>query len=195
MVFREVSFQVRSGEALTVTGPNGAGKSSLLRLLAGLVDASSGRLKLEGGWADARLAEQAHYIGHLDALKPAMTVRDTLKFWCGFLGGGADEADEAVAVFDLVRLIDLPVAYLSAGQKRRLSLARLLVAARPLWLLDEPSVALDAASFARLSHAMSVHLERGGLIIAATHQALDIANSLQLDLGGLSPREGLAVQT
>jgi heme exporter protein A len=193
MVLRDLSFEVKSGEALTVTGPNGAGKSSLLRLIAGLVDASGGVLKLEGEWADVRLAEQAHYIGHLDALKPAMTVRDTLNFWSNLLGGAVHETEEAVAAFDLARLIDLPVAYLSAGQKRRLSLARLLVAARPLWLLDEPSVALDAASFARLSHAMGSHLERGGLIIAATHQALGIANSLQLDLGTWSVNEDQAV--
>jgi len=182
IVFRDVSFSLEAGEALVVTGPNGAGKSSLLRQLAGLVDVAAGQLRLEGGVPDADIAEQAHYIGHLDALKAAMSVRETADFWAGFLGGTEADVERAFEVFDLGALRDLPVAYLSAGQRRRLTLARLLIAPRALWLLDEPSVALDAASLARLVGAMEIHLESGGLIVAATHQPLGFAQSRSLDL-------------
>ena len=182
IVFRDVSFSLDAGEALVVTGPNGAGKSSLLRQLAGLVDVAGGTLVLEGGLSEASTAEQAHYIGHLDALKAAMTVRETAEFWSGFLGGSQARIDRAFDVFDLVALSDLPVAYLSAGQRRRLTLARLLIAPRSLWLLDEPSVALDAASLARLVSAMEAHLAEGGLIVAATHQPLGFVRSRSLDL-------------
>lgn len=180
VVFEGLSFAVGSGEALVVTGPNGAGKSSLLRQIAGLVEIAGGSLALEGGEAEAALWEQAHYIGHLDALKSAMSVRETADFWSGFLGGVADHIEAAFEVFDLQGLADLPVAYLSAGQRRRLALSRLLIAPRPLWLLDEPSVALDAASLARLVAAMERHMESGGLIVAATHQDLGLAGSIPL---------------
>jgi heme exporter protein A len=185
-VFRNVEFDLQSGEALVVTGPNGAGKSSLLRLLAGLVEVANGSLKLEGGAEDMSLGEQAHYIGHLDALKAAMSVRRTLEFWSDFFGGDAAQVDHALEVFDLINLIDLPVAYLSAGQRRRLSLSRLLVAPRPLWLLDEPSVALDAASLTRLVGVIEVHQRQGGMIIATTHQPLNFARSKTLELGSLT---------
>ena len=182
VVFENLNFTVASGQALVVTGPNGAGKSSLLRQIAGLVEITSGALALEGGEAEASISEQAHYIGHLDALKSAMSVRETADFWSGFLGGAQSDIDTAFEVFDLDALADLPVAYLSAGQRRRLALARLLIAPRPLWLLDEPSVALDAASLARLVAAMERHLGGGGIIVAATHQALGLSRTSSLDL-------------
>lgn len=182
VVFDDLSFAVSSGEALVVTGPNGAGKSSLLRQIAGLVEIADGALALEGGEAEASLSEQAHYIGHLDALKSAMSVRETAAFWSGFLGGAQSDIDAAFEVFDLGALADLPVAYLSAGQRRRLALARLLIAPRPLWLLDEPSVALDAASLARLIAAMERHLLGGGIVVAATHQELGLSSAFSLDL-------------
>lgn len=186
IVFEGLNFTAASGAALVVTGPNGAGKSSLLRQIAGLVDIAAGALLLEGGSDEATPGEQAHYIGHLDALKGAMSVTDTVDFWSAFLGGDDDGIDEAFDTFDLYGLADMPVAYLSAGQRRRLALARLLIAPRPLWLLDEPSVALDAASLARLVAAMERHLARGGLIIAATHQELGLAGALTLDLSPLA---------
>jgi heme exporter protein A len=182
VVFENLSFAAASGEALVVTGPNGAGKSSLLRQIAGLVDIAGGTLSLEGGAADATLAEQAHYVGHLDALKSAMSVYETARFWSDFLGGARQGIDAAFEVFDLAGLADLPVAYLSAGQRRRLALSRLLIAPRALWLLDEPSVALDAASLARLVAAMEHHLVGGGLIVAATHHDLGLASVATLDL-------------
>lgn len=186
LVFESLSFAVAGGEALVVTGPNGTGKSSLLRQIAGLVEVAAGKLALEGGEAEATLAEQAHYIGHLDALKPSMSVRETAAFWSNFFGG--DDAEAALDAFDLAALADLPVAYLSAGQRRRLSLARLLVAPRPLWLLDEPSVALDAASFARLVALMEAHLAGGGIVVAATHQPLGLARTASLDLASIRIR-------
>lgn len=182
VVFEGLSFAIAGGEALVVTGPNGAGKSSLLRQIAGLVDIAGGSLALDSGEAEATLSEQAHYIGHLDALKSAMSVRETADFWAGFLGGTERNIDDAFDVFDLAPLADLPVAYLSAGQRRRLALSRLVIAPRPIWLLDEPSVALDRASLARLVAAMERHLESGGLIVAATHQDLGLVRTTSLDL-------------
>lgn len=185
VLFRGLDFEVAGGAALIVRGPNGAGKSSLLRQIAGLVDIPQGRLVLEGSRPDAARQDQLHYVGHQDALKPAMSVGENLSFWSGFLGGaaggGADIA-EALAAFGLDELASLPASYLSAGQKRRVALARLLLDARPLWLLDEPGVALDQANLARLLAAMRSHLERGGIVVAATHQDLGLADARVLDL-------------
>jgi heme exporter protein B len=124
-VFRNVSFKVPAGEALIVTGRNGAGKSSLLRMIAGLVRIAAGRLLLNGGTADTLIAEQAHYIGHQDAMKPSLTVAENLQFWIRFLGSRSD-IRPALALLDLAPLADLPAAYLSAGQRRRLSIARIV---------------------------------------------------------------------
>lgn len=181
-VFAGVSFSVGSGEALAIRGRNGAGKSSLLRLVAGLVRLAGGRLDLEGGAAELTLAEQTHYLGHQDALKPSLTIAENLHFWSGFLGGAAD-IDEPLAAVGLGALADLPAAYLSAGQRRRLSLARLLTVKRPIWLLDEPASTLDATAQEALTGFMRSHLAGGGLILAATHAPLGIegANELQLD--------------
>ena len=182
LVFRSVSFCVGEGEALTVTGRNGAGKSSLLRMIAGLVRVAAGKIVLDGGDPEAEIGEQAHYLGHLDALKPALTVAENLRFWAEFLGGssGIETALDAVG---LLPLADLPAAYLSAGQRRRLSIARLAAVKRPLWLLDEPTSALDAASQARLADMMRGHLGGGGLIVAATHGALRLAGARERRLG------------
>lgn len=182
LVFEGLSFELAAGHALVLTGANGAGKSSLLRQIAGLLEVTEGRIELQGGDPELGVAEQAHYVGHLDGLKPMMSVVETLRFWGGFLGGTAEAADAALDAMALAPLADLPVAYLSAGQKRRLSLARLAVAPRPLWLLDEPSVALDAASVARLKDFMSAHLAAGGLIVAATHLDLGLAMAAELRL-------------
>lgn len=188
VVFEGLDFEVGGGEALIVTGRNGAGKSSLLRQIAGLVDLAEGWIALEGGDTELTLPEQTHYIGHLDALKAAMSVRETALFWSGYLGGG--DIDDALERLDLDDLVDLPVAYLSAGQRRRLALARLLLAPRPVWLLDEPTVALDRASVARLVVLMEAHLADGGIIVAATHQDLGLCGARSLVLG--APQGGFA---
>jgi len=183
LVFEGVSFEVAAGHALVLTGPNGAGKSSLLRQVAGLLDIEQGEIALAGGDPERSIAEQAHYAGHLDGLKPSMTAIETLRFWAAYLGGNQASADAALEAMALAPLADLPVAYLSAGQKRRLSLARLAASPRPLWLLDEPSVALDAASVEGLRGFMVTHLAQGGIIIAATHLDLGLENARELRLG------------
>lgn len=183
VVFGGLDFEVGGGEALIVTGRNGAGKSSLLRQIAGLVDIAGGRIALDGGDPERTLPEQTHYVGHLDALKPAMSVRETAEFWASYLGGAG--IDEALAQLDLDDLVELPVAYLSAGQKRRLALSRLLLVPRPVWLLDEPTVALDRASIARLVGLMEAHLAGGGIIVAATHQDMGLGAARSLVLGAL----------
>src|SRR6201996_8560724 len=144
-VFAGLDFEVSSGEALAVTGHNGSGKTSLLRLVAGLLMPTEGAIALEGGEAELTLAEQAHYLGHRDALKPALSVAENLSFWRDFLGGDAGDLASCLASVGLGHATDLPAAYLSAGRRRRLSIARLLVVRRPVWLLDEPTSALDAA--------------------------------------------------
>ena len=184
LVFQNLSFEVAAGELLELRGANGSGKSSLLRLLAGLNAPVHGKLTLEGCDPTTPLAEQAHYIGHADANKPALTVGENLKFWRQFLGGPKNTA--ALGAFNLAALADDQTVLLSAGQKRRLALTRLLIAHRPLWLLDEPTVGLDTASLLMLQNHMGAHLKNGGMIVAATHIALGIKAIRQLDLGKVS---------
>jgi heme exporter protein A len=187
-VFCGIRFSVAAGNALLLTGPNGAGKSSLLRMIAGLIRPAQGHLALEGGDPELSVGEQSHYVGHVDPLKPALTVTENLAFWTRFLNG-AREVDEValiergLAAVDLTDLARLPAGYLSAGQRRRLSLARVLAVPRPIWLLDEPNTALDAASQERLQSVMHRHLSGGGLIIAATHGPLGLGEPQELRLG------------
>jgi len=182
-VFCGLDFEACSGEALAVTGSNGSGKTSLLRMIAGLLAMAGGSIGLEGGETELTLPEQAHYLGHRDALKPALSVMENLSFWRDFLGGEAFDAAESLAAVGLDHAAQLPAAYLSAGQRRRLSLARLLAARRPVWLLDEPTSALDAAGQTMFAALMGDHLSRGGLIIAATHAPLGLATR-ELRIGG-----------
>jgi len=184
-VFSGLDFAISSGEALAVTGPNGSGKTSLLRLIAGLLTVAGGSIDLEGGEAEMTLPEQAHYLGHRDALKPALSVLENLSFWRDFLGGDPFDADKSLAAVGLDHATHLPAAYLSAGQRRRLSVARLLTVRRPVWLLDEPTNALDAAGQSLFAGLMQEHLARGGLIIAATHAPLGV-QAKELRLGGTS---------
>ena len=187
IIFTNLGFSLSDGEALVVTGPNGAGKSSLLRALAGLLPFAAGRIAVTPGGG---LSECAHYVGHADALKPSLTVYENLEFWAALLGR-ADapptdpvmQIEMALARLGLARIADLPAAYLSAGQKRRAALARLLAVRRPLWLLDEPATALDAASQKVLAEIMMAHLAEGGMIIAATHASLGLP-ARELVLGG-----------
>jgi heme exporter protein A len=181
-VFAGVDFSLSSGEALLVLGPNGAGKSSLLRVLAGLLRAASGILDLKGSNSVETVPECSHYLGHQDPVKPALTAGENLRFWSRFLGGLAG-VDDAIESLGLGAVRDLPAGYLSAGQRRRLSLARLVVVERPIWLLDEPSSALDLAGQATLSALMKRHLAAGGLIMAATHMGLGLDGARELRLG------------
>ena len=183
-VFSELSFRVAGGEALLVLGPNGAGKSSLLRTLAGLVRLAGGDVRLVGGEPDLTLPEQCHLLGHLDPVRPMLTVAENLVFWADFLGGrpGLPIA-EALAAVGLSEIAGLPGAYLSAGQRRRLSIARLLAVKRPIWLLDEPTAALDTWGQAQSADVMRGHLASGGIIVAATHAPLGLPAARELRLG------------
>ncbi|HET6518510.1 MAG TPA: heme ABC exporter ATP-binding protein CcmA [Geminicoccaceae bacterium] len=188
LVVEGVAFALGPGDALVLRGPNGSGKSSLLRLLAGFDRPAAGRLTWEG--ADVALDPPAHrvrlhHLGHADAVKGLLTVRENLAF-AAALAGGSDGAvvDGALAAFGLEGLVGAPARLLSAGQRRRLALARLLAAPRPLWLLDEPGVGLDAASRARLEAVLADHRTAGGLAVLASHGDVTVPDPLVLELGG-----------
>jgi heme exporter protein A len=186
-VFAGIDFSLTAGQAVAVTGRNGAGKSSLLRIVAGFLRPAGGRLWLEGGDRELTIAEQAHYLGHQDAVKPSLTVIENLHFWAAFFGGGTIKVEEAIESVGLGGIAALPAAYLSAGQRRRLSIARLLAVKRPIWLLDEPASTLDAAGRDRLAGLMQSHLAEGGLILAATHGALGLSGATELPLDQTNP--------
>jgi heme exporter protein A len=182
-VFSGLDFAISGGEALAVTGRNGSGKTSLLRLIAGLLAPGGGSIEIEGDDTELTLPEQAHYLGHRDAQKPALSVMENLGFWRDFLGGEVADTAECLAQVGLSHALHLPAAYLSAGQRRRLALARLLAVRRPIWLLDEPTTALDASGQTMFAGLMRDHLAGGGLIIAATHGPLGI-EARELRIGG-----------
>jgi heme exporter protein A len=182
-VFTGLGFSLAAGEAVAVTGRNGSGKSSLLRLIGGLVRPAGGRIDLEGADPDLTVAEQAHYLGHQDALKPSLTVLENLQFWSRYLGGESATPESGLAAVGLGGLAELPAAYLSAGQRRRLSIARLVTVKRPIWLLDEPTSALDSPAQARLAELMRQHLAGGGLILVATHGPTGLDRAQELSLG------------
>jgi heme exporter protein A len=186
-VLSGLDFAVASGDALAVTGPNGSGKTSLLRIVAGLLALAGGSIDLDGGEAELTLAEQAHYLGHRDAMKPALSVLENLSFWRNFFGGETfgplENLMEGLSRVGLDHAAHLPAAFLSAGQRRRLSIARLLTVRRPIWLLDEPTSALDAAGQTLFADFTRDHLARGGLVLAATHAPLGI-EAQELKIGG-----------
>jgi heme exporter protein A len=185
-LFEQISFSVGSGETLVLTGPNGAGKTTLLRMLAGLLQPSTGRIRLEGERPGHTLSEECHYVGHLNGVKAMLTVEENACFWATYLGGSRDAIGRGLAAFGLAAVRDVPAAYLSAGQRRRLSLSRLLMAQRAIWLLDEPTASLDKTSQEALSNTVGAHLADGGLVVAATHIPLGFAQSREFPLGGLA---------
>ncbi len=172
-ILGSLDFEAVSGEALAVTGPNGAGKSSLLRIIAGLLPLAGGTVALDGGETELTLAEQSHYLGHRDPLKPSLTVIENLRFWQAFLRGYGDPEQALIAV-GLGHAAALPAGFLSAGQRRRLSIARLLTVKRPVWLLDEPTSALDHDGQAMFAEAATAHLKSDGILVAATHGPLGV---------------------
>ena len=182
-LFDGLNFRVTAGQALAVEGANGAGKTSLLRMIAGFLAPAAGRILVKAAAGESDDAEErgksVGWLGHQDGLKPQLSVREQLDFFASLYGNKADSA--VLEQVGLARQADLPCRYLSAGQKRRLGLARLLASKRPLWLLDEPFAALDASGQQLIAHLMARHCGAGGIIIAATHEPLGLGNeSLKL---------------
>ncbi|MGO7200687.1 heme ABC exporter ATP-binding protein CcmA, partial [Rhizobium ruizarguesonis] len=178
LIFVNISFHLAAGEALVLTGRNGSGKSTLLRVAAGLLRPEKGTVIFHDGesGADRHAGEVSHYLGHRNAMKDELTVAENLGFWRTFLGNigsGAglsiEDAADAVGLSEITRL---PFGYLSAGQQRRIAFAKLLVAHRPVWILDEPTAALDASADRLFADLITAHLEKGGIVLAATHQPL-----------------------
>lgn len=172
VLFENLSFATASGDYVEVQGSNGSGKTSLLRVMAGLLRPRSGRIAFEGV-EEPSLA--LHYVGHANALKREASVREHLHYWAGLFGGANEES--VSQTLDLTRVLALPVRALSQGQARRLALARLLIAPRPVWLLDEPAAALDDAGKAVLNDLIAAHRANGGIAIAAVHEPLGASPS------------------
>jgi heme exporter protein A len=184
VIFGDLSFAAEAGELVLLQGPNGSGKTSLLKLIAGLLRPVHGEITLSGGISGLATGQQAHLIGHGLALRSGLTVEENLAFWTFFLGGG--DVARGLEAFGLDQLAHLPAGVLSAGQQRRLSLARLAAVGRPIWLLDEPSVGLDRMSLKQLNFQMGNHLSAGGIIIAASHGDFDITCTHRIELGDAS---------
>ena len=180
LVFADLDLAVEGGDALVLRGPNGSGKSSLLRILAGLLRPAAGAIAWAGRTIDADHRGRLHYVAHSDALKPALSPRESLDY-AARLAGGARHVDHALETFGLGRLAALPARFLSAGQRRRTALARLLATPRPLWLLDEPGVGLDRANRTRLEGVIQRHRDEGGIVVVATHGDVAVRAPLVLD--------------
>ena len=192
LIFMNVSFKLTSGQALVLTGPNGSGKSTLLRVLAGLLRPETGSIKIagEGIETGTQASEASHYLGHKNAMKQELTVHENLGFWKRFLGDfngrRSLSIEEAAETVGLSGITHLPFGYLSAGQQRRFAMAKLLVSWRPVWILDEPTAALDASADVMFTGLVEAHLARGGIVVAATHQALGLETAQELRMTGFA---------
>lgn len=192
LLFVHLSFALEPGEALILTGANGSGKSTLLRVVAGLLRPDSGTVSYTSvANGEARPAgEAAHYLGHRNAMKPELTVQENLAFWKEFFGdadgGEGLSVEEAAETVGLGGITHLPFGYLSAGQQRRFAFAKLLVSWRPIWILDEPTAALDAAADRMFAGLVSMHLAKGGIVLAATHQPLGLEGAKELRMKGFA---------
>jgi heme exporter protein A len=192
LIFESISFRLESGEALVLTGKNGSGKSTLLRVLAGLLRPEKGRIAIADaqGKTDSNLGEMSHYLGHRNAMKGELTVEENLLFWHRYLGNvagvSAFSIEDAAEAVGLPGITHLPFGYLSAGQQRRFAFAKLLIAHRPVWILDEPTAALDASADGLFAGLIEAHRMAGGIVIAATHQPLGLADARELRMTGFS---------
>jgi len=192
LVFTGLDFRIAPGDALVLLGPNGSGKSSLLRLMAGLLKPLRGHLS----WDDVPVPEdpdghraRIHYVGHLDAVKPVLSAAENLAFWAT-LGGAADPRGNALRALERLgvpHIATVPGRYLSAGQKRRLNLARVLAAPAALWLLDEPTVALDRAAIALFEEIIAEHRAGGGMVAVSTHVDIAMPGARELHLDDFTP--------
>lgn len=197
-IFMNISFKLSDGEALVLAGRNGSGKSTLLRTVAGLLRPERGQVKIAGEVIEAEMrpSEACHYLGHRNAMKTELTVSENLRFWKDFLGdfhGAAGVAiDEAAESVGLARITHLPFGYLSAGQQRRFAMAKLLVAWRPVWILDEPTAALDRAADDMFTDLVKGHLAKGGIVLAATHQPLGLEKAQEIQMTGFAGVEAWA---
>jgi heme exporter protein A len=200
LIFKDISFSLGAGESLVLTGANGSGKSTLLRTIAGLLRPETGRVTWVSDMAEKgmRAAEACHYLGHRNAMKAELTVAENLSFWRDFLGdflsghetAGSDSVGEGLSVGEAAERVGLgdithlPFGYLSAGQQRRMAFAKLLVAFRPVWILDEPTAALDVSAEGVFTGLIKAHLASGGIVLAATHQPLGLENAQDLKMTG-----------
>ncbi|MGI9510193.1 MAG: heme ABC exporter ATP-binding protein CcmA [Geminicoccaceae bacterium] len=183
-VFKGLDFSLGEGEVLALHGANGTGKSTLIRLLAGFLSPALGKISWAGVDIRSNLAEhraRLHYVGHADGIKNLLSVRENLAFTCALNGAGNDALERALRTFDLESLVETPGRFLSSGQRRRLSLARLVAGERPIWLLDEPGVGLDAASRRRLENAIDQHRREGGITVLATHGDVQVTDTRLLE--------------
>jgi heme exporter protein A len=198
LLFREISFSLGSGESMLLTGKNGSGKSTLLRVVAGFLRPDAGTVRWEPATASGEMirpAEACHYLGHRNAMKAELSVSENLSFWKSFFGtfeGAPAEiaaglsVEEAADAVGLSGIIHLPFGYLSAGQQRRMAFAKLLVSWRPVWILDEPTAALDVGAEAVFTGLIKQHLSGGGIVLAATHQPLGLDDAKELKMTGFS---------
>jgi len=196
-VFRGLNFHVDPGGALILIGPNGAGKSSLLRMMAGLLKPYAGRLMWGDEDALDDIDEQGarlHYVGHHDAVKPVLSASENIRFWAQLRGSGDADIAQALKTLDIEYLYDVPGRFLSAGQKRRVNLARILAAPAPLWLLDEPTTALDRATVKRLEGAIQAHRDGGGMVVLSTHADVDVPKAEILDVARFACRAPLDLE-
>lgn len=197
LVFEGLGFAVDAGGALLLRGPNGSGKSTLLRCLAGLLRPAAGTISWDGtGVADEPELHRRRlrYLGHQEAVKPQLTVAENLRFGAALAGASKAEAriEPALAALGIAALADLPARYLSAGQRRRLALGRLVAAPAPLWLLDEPLAGLDDAAVASLGTLIAGHRAAGGMVVLSAHGELELPDAAVLDLAAFAPRRAIA---
>ncbi|NLS05695.1 heme ABC exporter ATP-binding protein CcmA [Rhizobium sp. P32RR-XVIII] len=192
LIFEGISFRLEAGEALVLTGKNGSGKSTLLRVIAGLLRPEKGSVRFTDshGSGERRAREVSHYLGHRNAMKSELTVSENLAFWQSFLGdvlGSSDlSIEDAAEAVGLGGITHLPFGYLSAGQQRRFAFAKLLVSYRPVWILDEPTAALDASADRLFAELIGQHQKKGGIVLAATHQPLGLENARELRMTGFA---------
>ncbi len=181
LLVKDLNIKLSKGQSLKIEGANGVGKTTLIRAIAGFITPDKGKINFTFDDTNQSKREQIHYIGHKNGIRTSLTVLENLEFWAAFYNAKSSLMQVAQA-FALKSLLHIPAGYLSAGQKRRLSLSRLSISKRPLWLLDEPTVSLDQQSVQLVAKAAQAHLENAGLLIAATHIPLEIefTNTLRL---------------